>query len=166
MIFYKHLKFFSVPEEEFLEEIISSNVPWFTAKNQENYDLNFVKNKDKGSFFLSKLKNFPKIKEYMEKNIPNVVVKNSYVTKCFPRYEMEKHIDANRETAIIMPLGNNKGILNFYYKDLVISRCVYKGPILSKVDVIHSAVNTSDEIRYSISIELSGSYAHNYFKYW
>jgi hypothetical protein len=78
---------------------------------------------------------------------------------------MEKHIDANRETAIIIPLGSNKGILNFYYKNILISRCRYKGPILSRVDVVHSAVNTSDEVRYSVSIEIPGSYSFNFFRY-
>jgi hypothetical protein len=165
MFFYKNLKSFSVPEDEFLDEIKSSDVVWFTAKNQDNYDLNFVKDKSNGNFYLSKLKNFPKIKEFVEKNIPNSVVKNSYITRCNPRYTMEKHIDANRETAIIIPLGSNKGILNFYYKNIIISSCKYRGPILSRVDVIHSAENTSDEVRYSISVEVTGSYFHNFFKY-
>jgi hypothetical protein len=167
MLFYKHLKQFDVPEELFLKEIKSSkNKLWFTAKNNsDNYDLNFVKDKPDGAFYLSRLKNFPNICEYIEKNIPNVIVKNSYVTKCNPRYAMNKHIDTNRETAIIIPLGENKGILNYYYKDFLISTCVYKGPTLSRVNVVHSAVNTSDEYRYSITVEISGSYFNNFFKY-
>lgn len=167
MIFYKHLNGLIVPEDVFLNEIKNSkNKIWFTAKsNDKNYDLNFVKNKSNGSFYLSRLKNFPLISEFIEKNIPNVILKNSYVTKCDPGYSMEKHIDTGRETAIIIPLGNNKGLLNYYYKNFLVSTCRYKGPTLSRVNVVHSATNNSNEFRYSITVEVSGSYLKNFFKY-
>jgi hypothetical protein len=165
MFFYKHLKKFSIPEDIFLNEILESDVAWFTAKNQEGYNLNFVKDKTNGNFYLSRLKNFPKICSFVEQHIKNAIVKNSYVTKCSPHYAMEKHIDTNRQTAIIMPLGPNKGILNFYIKDFNISSCNYKGPTLSRVNIVHSAVNNSDDYRYSITVEIQGSYFQNFFRY-
>ena len=166
MIFlFKHLDEIYVPEDVFLYEIKNKKCNWFVAKKQDENRLNFVKNKSNASFFLSKLKNFPFISSFINNSIPNAIIENSYITKCEPGYEMEKHIDKNRRTAIIMPLGKNKGVLNYYYKKLKIASCVYRGPILSKVDVLHSAKNTSDEVRYSVTVELEGDYLKNYFLY-
>jgi hypothetical protein len=166
LLFYKHLKNLDVPESEFLEEIKNTNNKvWFTAKNIGQYKLDFVKNKTDAGFFLARLKHFPKITEFITSDIPEVIIPNSYVTRCAPGYTMEKHIDAGRHTAIIIPLGSNKGLINFYIKDIKISTCNYKGPTLSRVDVIHSAVNCSLDYRYSITVEIPGTYFSNYFKY-
>lgn len=166
MFFYKHLKSIIVPENIFLDEIksLDKNI-WFTAKNTGNYKLDFVKDKPQASFYLARIKKFPKILKFVQETFPEAIIPNSYITKCDPGYSMEKHIDAGRETAIIIPLGENKGIINFYIKDFLISKCRYKGPTLSRVDVVHSAVNISDQTRYSLTIEIKGSYWENYFNY-
>lgn len=164
MLFYKHLEALSIPEDDFLTEITDSGKKiWFTAKKNESNGLNFVKSKTNAGFYLSKLKNFPNISRFISDHIKNANLDNSYVTRCHPRYIMEKHIDANRKTAIIIPLGSAKGILNFYCRDFLISRCAYQGPTLCRVDVVHSAINTSDEYRYSITVEIAGSYLYNFF---
>jgi hypothetical protein len=166
MIFYKHLSKFSFPENEFLEDILNSNKRlWFTAKTEKNYELKFVRDKKDCEFYLARIKNFPRILRSVCYYIPDTIIENSYVTKCSPGRAMEKHIDPNRKTAIVIPLGKNKGILNYYYKNFKISTCEYKGPTLTRVDMIHSAVNTSEEYRYSITIEIPGSYFKNFFKY-
>lgn len=166
MIFYKHLTGFSFPEDEFLESIIDSNKKlWFAAKNEKNYELKFVKDKKDCGFYLARIKNFSNIVQSVCRCIPNAIIENSYITKCSPGYAMEKHIDSNRKTAIIIPLGKNKGILNFYYKKFKISTCRYRGPTLTRVDIVHSAVNVSEDYRYSITIEIAESYFRNFFKY-
>jgi len=78
---------------------------------------------------------------------------------------MVPHIDANRQTALIVPLGNNKGRLSYYFFGKKVITHTYTGPLLSRVDLNHSAENDSPNIRYSITLEIPGSFLSNYFKY-
>jgi hypothetical protein len=166
MLFFKRLKNIDVPETQLLEEIKSSNDNvWFTAKSIGDHKINMVKDKPNGGFYLARIKKFPKVLKFVEEVLPDAIISNSYITKCYPKYIMEKHIDPGRSTAIIIPLGTNKGFINFFFKDIKISTCVYQGPTLSRVDVVHSAVNDSDEIRYGLTIEIKGSYWKNFVKY-
>jgi hypothetical protein len=78
---------------------------------------------------------------------------------------MIPHVDANRKTAIILPLGENKGKLSYFIFNKKIITHKYTGPLLSRVDMFHSAENDSDNIRYSITLEVPGTYFQNFFKY-
>jgi hypothetical protein len=82
-----------------------------------------------------------------------------------PGYHMVPHIDANRKTALIIPLGSNKGKLSYYVFGKKIITHTYTGPLLSRVDVHHSAENDSLDIRYSITLEIPGSYWANLIKF-
>jgi hypothetical protein len=64
-----------------------------------------------------------------------------------------------------VPLGHNKGKLSYYVMGKKILTHVYTGPVLSKVNWYHSAENDSVDIRYSITLEIPGSFLSNYFKY-
>ena len=153
----------SVPEDEFLSEIaLSKKNIWWTAINNPDGSLTFVKNKPGAQFFMASLDKFPAIEKRVKELYPDVVVKNSYVTKCMPGYHMIPHKDANRYTAIIMPLGNNKGRISFYMFGIKVYTHTYTGPTLTRVDVEHSAENDSADIRYSITIEVPGSYFENF----
>ena len=78
---------------------------------------------------------------------------------------MVPHIDPNRTTAIIIPLGNNKGKISFYFKKFKLFTYTYKSPTLTRVNILHSAENDSDQIRYSVTLEVPGSYWTNVIKY-
>jgi hypothetical protein len=78
---------------------------------------------------------------------------------------MIPHKDANRETALIIPLGKNKGRISYYLFGHKFITHTYTGPLLSRVDVNHSAENDSEEIRYSITLEMPGSYLSNLIKF-
>jgi hypothetical protein len=77
---------------------------------------------------------------------------------------MIPHIDANRTTALIIPLGFNKGKISFYLGKKKIYTHVYNNPTLTRVNILHSAENDSTENRYSITIELAGSYWKNLYQ--
>lgn len=163
--FVKNLKPFD--QENKILEIIKSSIDdkvWWTAKNN-NGVLTFVKDKPLGSFYLARLKRFPEIVNELLKVYPETIVENSYITKCLPRYNMIPHIDPNRNTAIVIPLGSNKGKISFYKNKYKLYTHVYKGPTLTKVNILHSAENNSDETRYGITLEVPGSYYKNYLKY-
>ena len=166
MFFYKKLKNLDpVIETEFLSEILNTRSVWFTAKNNDDGSLEFVMNKPDGQFYMSRLTKFTNLLEKITELYPGVNPKNSYVTKCYPGYHMVPHKDANRETALIIPLGNNKGKLSYYVFGKKILTHTYTGPLLSRVDWYHSAENDSPDIRYSITLEMPGSFVSNYFKY-
>ena len=163
-LFLKELNF-QVNEQTCYEEIVSKGKSiWFTAKNNPGGSLEFVKDKEGCQFYLARLSKFPLTLAEIKKHIPDVNVENSYVTKCFPGYSMIPHKDANRSTAIIMPLGNNKGKIDFFLFGKKVHTHIYTGPTLTRVDINHSAVNASDTIRYSITVEVPNSYLNNYFK--
>jgi len=166
MILFKKLKpIDSVLEDEFLAEIHSTKAAWFTAKNNEDGSLEFVLNKPNGQFYMARLNKFVNLLAKVTEFYPGVNPTNSYVTKCFPGYHMVPHKDANRETALIIPLGNNKGKLSYYILGKKIITHAYTGPLLSRVDWYHSAENNSPDIRYSLTLEMPGSFLSNYFKY-
>lgn len=166
MLFYKKLQpIGDALEQEFLSEILSVKSVWFTAKNNDDGSLEFVMNKPDGQFYMSRLTRFTNLLDKITKLYPEINPKNSYVTKCSPGYHMVPHKDANRETAIIVPLGKNKGKLGYYVFGKKIITHTYTGPLLSRVDRYHSAENDSSEIRYSITLEIPGSFFSNYFRY-
>lgn len=152
-------------ESELLEEIKGAGDKiWWTAKNNPDGTLTFVKDKPNGGFYLSRLKRFPKLVEAILSAYPDAIIDNSYATKCLPNYRMVPHIDPNRTTAIIIPLGENKGKISFYYKNIKLYTHTYRGPTMTRVDILHSAENDSDSSRYAITIEVPGGYASNYFR--
>lgn len=163
-LFLKELEF-QLDEQACYDEIISKGRSvWFTAKNNPDGSLEFVKDKEGCQFYLGRLSKFPVTLSEVSKYIPDVNVENSYVTKCLPGYSMVPHKDANRSTAVIMPLGDNKGKIDFFICGKKVHTHVYSGPTLTRVDVDHSAVNTSNKIRYGITVEVPGSYLSNRLK--
>ena len=152
-------------EQDFLNEILNSKSVWFTAINHGDGRLEFVMNKPDCQFYMSRLTKFPKLCKKILELYPEANLVNSYVTKCFPGYHMIPHVDANRKTAIILPLGENKGKLSYFIFNKKIITHKYTGPLLSRVDMFHSAENDSDNIRYSITLEVPGTYFQNFFKY-
>lgn len=162
MIFYYPIKNFdSALEEEFLNEILTTKAVWFTAVNHDDGSLTFVKDKPDAKFYMARLTKFKNLSKIISKLYPTANQENSYVTKCLPGYHMIPHKDANRETALIIPLGNNKGKLSYYFFGKKVITHNYKKPLLSRVDLFHSAENDSDQVRYSITLELPGSYFSN-----
>ena len=164
-LFAKHLDY-NIDEDICYNEIVSAPRKfWFTAKNKEDGKLQFVGDKEDCQFYVAKIAKFPNTLNEILKYIPDVMVKNSYVTKCAPGYSMEPHIDPNRETAIIIPLGSNKGDISFFYRRARIYTYTYKGPTLTRVGVYHSATNPSTtDYRYGITVEVPGSYLANFLK--
>lgn len=164
-LFAKNLAPFE-QEERVLETIVSAGDKiWWTARNNADGSLTFVKDKPAGGFYLARLKRFPDIIAELLKIYPDAMIDNSYITKCLPHYHMVPHIDPGRRTAIIIPLGNNKGKISFYYKGIKLYTHQYTGPALTRVNILHSAENHSDQFRYGITIEVPGSYLDNYRKY-
>lgn len=156
----------SIDEVSCLKEIESKGrAVWFTAKNNADGSLDFVKDKEDCQFYLGRIKKFPNTLAEVQKVIPDLIVENSYVTKCFPGYTMIPHIDAGRKTAIIIPLGDNKGNISFYLAGKKVHTHTYHGATMTRVDVMHSAENPSDKIRYSITVEIPGAYLRNYLRY-
>ena len=152
-------------EESILAEIKEAGEKiWWTARNNEDGTLTFVKDKPNGGFYLSRLKRFPKIVDAILSAYPDAIIENSYVTKCLPNYKMIPHIDPNRTTAIIIPLGENKGKISFYYKNKKLYTHTYQGPTMTRVNILHSAENDSNEDRYAITIEVPGGYFSNYLR--
>jgi len=149
-------------EQEFLDSI-KANKMWWTAKNNDDGSLTFVADKPNAGFYMARLKKFPNIVKAVLEAYPDAMIDNSYVTKCLPHYHMIPHVDANRTTAIIVPLGNNKGKISFYYKKFKLYTHTYRAPTMTRVNMLHSAENDSDEDRYSITIEVPRGYLANYF---
>jgi len=165
MIFYHPVKKVdSSLEDQFLNEILNTKAVWFTALNNPDGSLTFVKDKPDGKFYMARLTKFKKLSQTIKELFPTANQENSYVTKCLPGYHMVPHKDANRETALIIPLGKNKGKLSYYFFGKKLLTHTYTGPLLSRVDVSHSAENDSEEVRYSITLELPGSYLSNLIK--
>lgn len=162
MVFYYKLKNFDTAlEDVFLNEILNTRSIWFTALNNPDGSLTFVKDKPDGKFYMARLTKFKKLSAKITELFPTANQDNSYVTKCLPGYHMVPHKDANRQTALIIPLGTNKGKLSYYLFGQKILTHSYTGPLLSRVDVDHSAENDSEDIRYSITLELPGTYLSN-----
>jgi len=149
-------------EQEFIEEIKNSkSYIWISADGMPDGSIGFIKKSTNAGFFTAKLKRFPTIVAAINRLYPTVNIKNSYVTKLMPRYVMKMHIDKNRNTAILAPLGANKGELVHEMYGIKFNTHVYTGPALARVDVLHSATNTSDEIRYALTLEVPGSFKEN-----
>jgi hypothetical protein len=164
-LFAKQLNY-NIDEKLCYDEIVSAPRKfWFTAKNKDDGKLQFVGDKEDCQFYVAKIAKFPNTLNEILKFIPDIMIKNSYVTKCAPGYSMEPHIDPNRETAIIIPLGSNKGDISFFYRGHKIYTYTYKGPTLTRVGVYHSATNPSaTDYRYGITVEVPGSYLANCLK--
>ncbi len=163
--FAKHLNY-NINEDLCYNEISSApRKYWFTAKNEDDGSLKFVSDKEDCQFYVARITKFPDTLNEVLKFVPDIMIKNSYVTKCAPGYSMEPHIDPNRETAIIIPLGNNKGDISFYYGGKKVYTYDYKGPTLTRVGINHSATNPSTtDYRYGITVEVPGSYLANFLK--
>lgn len=153
------------PDFDYMSEVLSKKVIWWTAVDNPDGSLTFVKNKPDAKFFMTRITSFPKILEKMKSMYPEMVIETSYVTKCMPNYSMVPHVDANRSTAIITPIGPNKGNLSFYLANKKVYTHVYTGPVLARISAMHSAENYSPDIRYSITIGMPGTYWQNYLKY-
>ena len=167
MFLYKKLNSISQETEElFLTEVLNSKVVWFTAVNLPGGALEFVRDKPDAQFFMARLTKFKQLSKIISEKYPEANLENSYATRCFPGYHMIPHIDANRQTALIIPLGTNKGKLSYYFFGKKLISHTYTGPLLSRVDRYHSAENDSPDIRYSITLESPGSFITNYLKYW
>lgn len=155
-----------INEDVCLNEIKSKGRSvWFTARNNPDGSLDFVKDKEDCQFYLGRIKKFPNTLAEVLKVVPDLIVENSYITNCFPGYSMIPHIDAGRKTAIIIPLGDNKGEISFYMFGKKVHTHKYTGATMTRVDVEHSASNTSDQTRYSITVEIPGAYLKNYLRY-
>jgi hypothetical protein len=152
-------------EAEMLDEVLEAGDKiWWTARNNSDDTLTFVKDKPNGGFYLSRLKRFPGIIKSVLLHFPDAIIENSYVTKCLPNYVMVPHIDPGRRTAIIIPLSENKGKISFYAKGFRLYTHTYTSPTITRVDIMHSAENDSDKPRYALTVEVPGSYFRNYFK--
>lgn len=163
-LFFKKLNSISLDDETmFLDEIQSSKPLWMTANQKDDKNIDFIKDKPNAGFFICRLKRFPKTVERLVELFPNANIDNSYITKLLPGYRMLPHKDKNRYVAAIIPLGNNKGEINYYVFNKIVCHHEYDGPILSRVDVDHSAYNSSNTERLSITLEIKGSYFENYF---
>ena len=149
-------------EEAFITDIKNSkSYIWITADGLSDGTIGFIKNKPDAGFFTAKLKRFQNIIKTVNKLYPTVNINNSYVTKLMPHYIMKTHIDKNRTTAILIPLGCNKGILTHSLYGIQINTHIYDGPTLARVDIPHSATNTSNEIRYALTLEVPGTFKEN-----
>lgn len=166
-LFFKPLQ--SLPyqiEVAFIDEIKNARKSvWLSARQHEDGSIDFVKENTESGFLTSRLKRFPNIVKYLNLHYPDVVVENSYVTMLLPGYHMKPHIDKNRETAILMPLGFNKGEIEFYQFGYKLHTHQYNSPILARVDKVHGANNTSDDIRYALTLEVAGTFKENKAKY-
>jgi len=153
-------------EQDFIDEIKDAKKSaWMTAVQHKDGSIDFVKDKPNAGFFTARLKKFPNIVKMISNVYPDVVIEHSYVTKLLPGYRMLPHIDKNRDTAILIPLGDNKGEIEFRVLGFKIHTHQYNGPTLARVDIVHSANNTSDEIRYALTLEVPGTFKENLDKY-
>lgn len=151
-----------VLEENFISEIKNGRQSiWIAADGMADGSIGFIKDRGNAGFLTAKLKRFPNIVNEVSKLFPNVNINNSYVTQLKPRYVMKTHIDKNRDTAILVPLGTNKGELTHSLFGFNINTHIYSGPALARVDIPHSASNTSDEIRYALTLEVPGKFKEN-----
>lgn len=149
-------------EEDFIMDIKNGRQSmWIAADGMPDGSIGFIRDKGNAGFLTAKLKRFPNIVTMISQLYPNVNIDNSYVTQLKPRYVMKMHIDKNRDTAILLPLGSNKGELTHSLFGIKFNTHVYTGPALARVDVPHSASNTSDEIRYALTLEVPGSFREN-----
>lgn len=153
-------------EMSFLKTITNTKgVMWVTASTNSASAVQFVKDRAGAGFFTARLKKFPSIVNEILKRYPEVVVEHSYVTKLTPHYKMLPHIDKNRKTAILMPLGENKGEIVYSKYGIPFHTHVYGGPIVSRVDIVHGANNTSSEPRYALTLEIPGEFSDTRNKY-
>lgn len=137
-----------------------------TANQNADGSITFIHDKPDAGFFIARLKKFPNIVRQVLDLFPEVVIENSYATKLMPGYNMLSHVDKNRTTAIIVPLGLNKGELVHKIFGFTVNTHLYTSPTLSRVDVHHGANNNSDQIRYALTVEVPGTFYQNYSKYY
>jgi hypothetical protein len=165
-IYYKKIKPICTFREEleYIKLIEERHAPWFMGiGDQANFKI--VRSRIVDPFGFANLKYFPDIANRVSEKIPEAIIEHSYVSRTMPFKELERHVDKNRKAAIIVPLGPYKGSITYYPFDKYTHSHNYTGPVLSRVDVPHSVQNNSDSIRYSLTIEIPGSYWKNLFKY-
>ena len=165
-IYYKKIKPICTVKEEldYIKLIEDRQAPWFKGVgDQANFKIVRSRITDPSGF--ANLKYFPDIATRVAEKIPKAVIEHSYVSRTMPHCELERHVDKKRTTAIIVPLGPYKGSITYYPLDLFTLTHHYSGPVVSRVNVPHSVKNDSDSIRYSLTIEVPGSYWANLWQY-
>lgn len=164
--FIKELNF-KIDEDLCYDEISNaSDSVWISTLATGKDGFEFTRDKTNCNFFVGKLYRFPKtLQEIKNQNI-EFNLEKSYITRCNPRYISTLHIDKGRTSAIIIPIGQNKGEIVFKLSNDFEYKHTYTGPTLTKVDIPHGPINTSDSIRYSITLDIPGDYTENYNKKW
>ena len=86
----------------------------------------------------------------IEKFKPNL--KKSWITKTIPGGGIFPHIDYKRRSSTLLPLGNNKGVVNYHFHYSLPSFYTfsYTGPTRIRTNITHSAKNNSSTNRYVI----------------
>ena len=130
--------------------------PWvITRKNKWghiNFDYNGAKTNCKMySAFLSDYWDlFLSVEPRLSQFNPNL--KKSWITKTKPGGGIFPHIDHQRKSNLLIPLGKYKGKVNFHlhYTHPPFRTYAYTGPTIIRTNVTHSAYNTSSEDRYTL----------------
>lgn len=102
-----------------------------------------------------------KLDPYINLNGHEVDLTKSHASKLSAGCWLHTHVDIERRFAIIIPLGDNKGSIEFYEevdspKPIVVYP--YKGPTLINAAVPHKITNNSDHTRYAIQLHCSQAY--------
>ena len=81
---------------------------------------------------------------------PNL--KKSWITKTVPGGGIFPHIDYKRRSSTLLPLGDNKGVVNYHFHYSLPPFCTiaYTGPTRIRTNVTHSSINKSSSSRYVI----------------
>ena len=84
----------------------------------------------------------------LEKFKPNL--KKSWITKTIPNGGIFPHIDYQRRSSTLLPLGKNKGVVNYHFHYSLPPFCTikYKGPTRIRTNITHSSINKSTEPRF------------------
>ena len=82
----------------------------------------------------------------------NPNLKKSWITKMEPGGGIFPHIDHERTSSTVIPLGSNKGKVGFHlhYTLPPVISYNYRGPTIIRTNITHSAYNTSNEDRYTL----------------
>ena len=130
------------------EKIITRKNKW----GHINFDYNGAKTNCKMySAFLSDYWDlFLSVEPRLSQFNPNL--KKSWITKTKPGGGIFPHIDHQRKSNLLIPLGKNKGKVNFHlhYTLPPFRTYEYTGPTIIRTNVTHSAYNTSSEDRYTL----------------
>jgi hypothetical protein len=82
----------------------------------------------------------------------NPNLKKSWIVKMGPGGGIFPHIDYQRNSSTVIPLGDNKGNVGFHLHYSLPSFISFKylGPTIIRTNITHSAYNTSNEDRYTL----------------